>query len=289
MHSEQEQALTARLLAWVVVTIKLVASDLDGTLFRSDAVLSSRTVDALQAVAAAGIEVVAVTGRSHRSSTERLRPAGCIRWIICSNGATLFDFDAEAVVHDRPLAEGVVAEVLDRVQRAFPSVGLSWETEGGVFMSEQWISNRAASDPRYRPRPDRETRELAADAGPILKLMLAHESLTTYDWLEAVRPHLPPGLSVSTSGASFVEITRGDANKGEALRQLCSDLAIGQHETMAFGDHANDVPMLSWAGTSYAMANADIRVQAVADHTAPHHDQDGVAQVLERLDHGSTR
>ena len=49
---------------------------------------------------------------------------------------------------------------------------------------------------------------------------------------------------------------------------------------IAFGDMPNDLPMLTWAGTSYAMADAHPTVREAADHVAPGHDEDGVAQVL---------
>lgn len=270
-------------LARFTIVIQLVASDLDGTLLDADSRLAPRTITALRHAAAQGAEVVAVTGRSHWSSIELLRPAGCIRWIICSNGATVWDYEAEDVVHHRPLAANVVDEVLAAVVSAFPSVGLSWETPQGLFLNEQWIDNRRATDPRFQNRLPSPPVDFGFENGPVVKLMLAHHELTTYDWLDAVRPHLPDELSVSTSGATFVEVTRSDANKGDALAQLCATLGVEAHAAVAFGDHSNDLPMLSWVGRSYAMANADPRVLDIADHTAPPHHEDGVAQVLETL------
>lgn len=263
--------------------IKLVASDLDGTLLGPDSRLSPRTVTALRAVASESIEVVAVTGRSHWSSVEILRPAGCFRWVICSNGATVYDFSVEAIVHHRPLANSDVNDIVEVLQAMFPSVGFAWESPAGIFQSDQWVTNRTATDSRFVAKRSRPTKELGFEDGPILKLMIAHDELTTYDWLDAVLPHLPAELSASTSGAAFVEVTRGDANKGGALEHLCAQLSIERSETMAFGDHSNDLSMLAWVGTSYAMANADRRVHDAADHLAPAHHEDGVAQILERL------
>lgn len=265
------------------MAIKLVASDLDGTLLGSDSRLTPRTTEALRAIDAAGIQVVAVTGRSHWSSVEILRPAGCFRWIICSNGATVYDFSAEAVVHDRPLDDYDVEHIVDRLRTTFPSVGFAWESPNGIFHSPQWVTNRSATDSRFVAKRSRQAKELSFDDGPILKLMIAHHELTTYEWLDAVVPHLPNGFSASTSGAAFVEVTRGDANKGAALEHLCVGLSIDREETIAFGDHSNDLPMLTWVGTGYAMANADPRVRQVADRTAPPNGEDGVAQILEGL------
>lgn len=71
--------------------------------------------------------------------------------------------------------------------------------------------------------------------------------------------------------------------KATTLSQLCTELAIAPEEVVAFGDMPNDVPMLQWAGSSYAMANAHPTVRQVADHVAPANDLDGVATTLARL------
>ena len=263
--------------------VRLVASDLDGTLLAPGAVVSERTAEVLRAVRERGVEVVAVTGRSHWSSLEILGPLGCIRWFICSNGATVYDAEAGDIVHERTLSDDQIDEVVARATDAFPSVGVAWESSAGIFHTTEWIRNRRAIDPAHRPVTTIPVTTLDAEAGPIRKLMLAHDELTTYDWLEALSGHLPDGIHASTSGATFVEITQAEANKGFALEHLCQALEVAQHQTIAFGDHANDLTMLAWAGTSFAMANADPRVLAVADRTAPHHADDGVAQILEQL------
>jgi hydroxymethylpyrimidine pyrophosphatase-like HAD family hydrolase len=69
------------------------------------------------------------------------------------------------------------------------------------------------------------------------------------------------------------------------MRPLCveEDQGVAAREVVAFGDMPNDVPMLTWAGTSYAMANAHPDVLAAVTHTTGRNDDDGVAMVLERL------
>jgi hypothetical protein len=71
--------------------------------------------------------------------------------------------------------------------------------------------------------------------------------------------------------------------KASTLALVCEERGIGSDEVAAFGDMPNDLPMLEWAGTSYAMANAHESVRALAEHVAPPNDDDGVAQVLEQL------
>ena len=68
--------------------------------------------------------------------------------------------------------------------------------------------------------------------------------------------------------------------KAAALARVCDRLGVAAADVVAFGDMPNDLPMLAWAGTSYAMANAHPSVLEAVDHVAPSNDEDGVAQVL---------
>lgn len=263
-------------------SVRLMATDLDGTLFSPDHEVSDHTAAALGLAAGRGVEVVVATGRSHWSAVPRLEHLGCIRWLICSNGATVYDLAARQIVVSRQLTDEQANEAIDGVAAAFPTVGFAWESPEGVFHDERWIANRQATDGRSRAEP-RPARELDVEAESILKLMAAHDVLVEFAWLDAIEPYVPHGLSVSTSGAAFVEVTAPQANKGDAVRLLCEELGVDRAETIAFGDHANDLGMLTWAGTGYAMAGADPRVVDAADVTAPSNADHGVAQVLTHL------
>jgi hydroxymethylpyrimidine pyrophosphatase-like HAD family hydrolase len=81
----------------------------------------------------------------------------------------------------------------------------------------------------------------------------------------------------------MVEISGFGVTKATTLALLADEHGFGPDDAVAFGDMPNDLPMLEWAGTSYAMANAHPTVLDLAEHVAPANDDDGVAQVLERL------
>lgn len=281
-HRRSDGLACAAVNAPVAPAVRLVASDLDGTLFGPDGAVSARTAATLRDVAAAGVEIVVATGRSHWSAVPRLEHLGCLRWLICSNGATVYDFEVGEIVVRRALSPADVAEVVDGLTARFPSVGFAWESPEGVFHTDRWVANRYATDARFQVK-QRPTRELRVHEETVLKLMIAHDELTEYEWLDALATEVPDGLSASTSGAAFVEVTAADANKGDALRLLCDEVGVDRSHTIAFGDHANDLGMLAWVGTGYAMANAAARVREIADATAPHHAEDGVAQVLSEL------
>jgi hydroxymethylpyrimidine pyrophosphatase-like HAD family hydrolase len=71
--------------------------------------------------------------------------------------------------------------------------------------------------------------------------------------------------------------------KATALAALARHHLIGAGQVVAFGDMPNDLPMLNWAGTSYAVANAHPDVLAAVTHVTAANDDDGVAQILEKL------
>ena len=89
---------------------------------------------------------------------------------------------------------------------------------------------------------------------------------------------------VSFSGVGgLAEINAAGVTKAAVLADWCAERAIGAEDVWAFGDMPNDLPMLAWAGTSYAMSNAHPDVIATATHRARSNDEDGVAEVLEQL------
>ena len=86
----------------------------------------------------------------------------------------------------------------------------------------------------------------------------------------------------SSTGA-LVEMSADGVTKASTLELLCAERAVAAEEVVAFGDMPNDLPMLEWAGTSYAMANAHPTVRRLATHVAPSNEEEGVAATLEEL------
>ncbi|MHA6758571.1 HAD family hydrolase [Streptacidiphilus sp. PAMC 29251] len=86
-----------------------------------------------------------------------------------------------------------------------------------------------------------------------------------------------------SNGHHLIEAVAPGVSKASALADLAARLGIDRAEAVAFGDMPNDLPMMAWAGTSYAVANAHPDVVAAVHHVIGGHDEDGVAAVLELL------
>ncbi len=259
--------------------IKLIAFDLDGTLFNRDVEVSSRTASTLARVAERGVHLVVATGRGHRSVVPRVSRLRFMRWAVCSNGAYLHDLLAHRPVRSETIPGHQVTDLRLAVEQTLPDTVWAWQTPLGHFWTESFL----ASDIHQV-----SARNVIADQSPppplSLKIFVGHPEVSTYELLDLIRPAIPHDLGVSTSGAAFVEVTAPGVNKAKALADLCIDLGVAQEQTLAFGDNVNDIEMLQWAGWGYAMANAHTRLLDVASfRTERTHEDDGVARTLERI------
>lgn len=259
----------------------MIASDLDGTLLGPDATLSPLTIAALHRAHAAGVVIVAATGRSQHSALDLLRPAQVVSWAICSNGATRYDLITDSVVHHHTIDASVVQDFLERLRTEFGEVGVAWETKEHMGWDELYDRHRNALVPRPEPQ---EGRIVPFPVGEdLVKLLVTHPALTHDEWLDAVVPHAGSHMSVSTSGTDFVEITHSIATKGQELASLCAQLGIAASGVAAFGDQVNDLDMVQWAGRGYAMENASPKLKSAANYSAPHHGDHGVAAIIDEL------
>ncbi len=259
--------------------VRLIAFDLDGTLFNRDVVVSDRTASTLARVAALGVHLVVASGRSHRSIEDRVGHLPFMRWAVCSNGATLHDLFARRRVRADTVAADHVRDLRAAVAREVSDTVWAWEAEHGHYWTESFLaaglhtvaaSNRIPDD---TPPPDTS-----------VKLYVGHRELVSYDLLDVIAPVVPHGLCVSTSGSAFLEVTAPGVNKAKGLADLCADLGVAREQTMAFGDNVNDLEMMQWVAQGYAMANAHPRLLDVTTLRTNHsHDDDGVADTLERF------
>ena len=254
--------------------VRLVASDLDGTLMRSDDSVSERTLATLKRTTAAGIRFVLVSARSPGWLAPAAAQLGLDGIGICCNGALVYDYEAERVLIHRPLEPETARELVHGLRFAAPGVVFGCERPSG-FIAEP------AYRPLFRP-PDSIPRAdaLAFLSGPITKLVLQHSELSQPELHRVAADFGGETIEASYSGAGLVEIAAAGVTKGSALAELCEELGISAEEVVAFGDMLNDISMLEWAGRGIAVANAHAEVLAVADEVTASNDEDGVARYL---------
>lgn len=255
-----------------------MATDLDGTLVHSDGSVTPRTRAALVAAEEAGLEVVFVTGRPLRWAEEVFEHVGGHGLAIVSNGALVWDVAGARVHLIRPIDPATGIEVARRIRAAVPDSHFAVESLEGIALEPGFLERH--------PVPDGAARGPIEQifARPAVKLLARHETLGWEEFWAAAEDAVDGLVEITWSSAtSLLEMSAAGVTKASTLALLCEERGISADQVLTLGDMPNDIPMLTWAGTSYAMANAHPRVLEVADHVAAANDDDGVARVIEDL------
>ncbi|MFI2030714.1 Cof-type HAD-IIB family hydrolase [Streptomyces buecherae] len=264
---------------------RLIATDLDGTLLHDDKSVSERTVAALAAAEAAGIDVFFVTGRPARWMTVVSDHVHGHGLAICANGAAVVDLhQGPRFVRVRPLLPEDALAVVHALRAAAPGTAFAVERTGGIHHEPQYPP--LSFDAALTLGPVEKLLSEDADQAeqPILKLLAYHPDLAPDDFLALARASAGAHASFTRSSPSaLLEISALGVSKASTLEQCCAERGITRDQVMAFGDMPNDVEMLTWAGMSYAMANAHPAVLAATDRHTLANNEDGVAAVIESV------
>jgi Cof subfamily protein (haloacid dehalogenase superfamily) len=268
------------------VDMRLVACDLDGTIVGRDGRISQRTLDALTACERRGIHVVFVTGRPPRWMDPIVEMTGHQGLALCGNGAIVVNLATGAVVSSRGLTVPTVLAVTERLRQCIPGAAFALETLDGYRREPAYTPSHEAARAAVTG-----TVEKLLDDGPTVVKVLCKQSIEHYGELDSdallvlARAALGSLAEVvhSDPNSHLLEISAPGVTKATALAGLAAELGVEAPEVIAFGDMPNDIPMLTWAGTGYAMSGGHPDAIAAAPRQAPPCDQDGVAQVIETL------
>jgi Cof subfamily protein (haloacid dehalogenase superfamily) len=263
-----------------IVPPRLVASDLDGTLLRTDGSLSGRTAAAWSAAAHAGIETVLVTARPPRWLHDLEQVVGPRGTAICGNGAFVYEVATRRVLETHCFERVVLDDIVADLRRAVPVVTFAAERATGPFVADDY------PDPHRDRGAERAVhgswREVAAE--PVGKLLALAPDLPVEEFLSTVEEVVGARGHLHFSGAhGLAEINAPGVTKAAGLERWATGLGIDAAHVWAFGDMPNDLPMLEWAGVGWAVANGHERVRRAADRLCPANDDDGVAHVLEAI------
>ncbi|MBV9486269.1 MAG: HAD family phosphatase [Frankiaceae bacterium] len=261
------------------VTPRVVATDLDGTVIRSDGTISDRTRTALTAAADDGALVVIVTGRPPRWLGGIADATGHHGLAICANGALVYDLTTETVIGSHPIDAHVVREVVAALRAGVPGIGFAIERVDGKFAHE------SSYHPRWTPEPNTRVGEIDdLMASPMSKLLARVEGISSDELLALAREVLGADVANLTHSSidGLLEVSAVGITKAATLAELVSERGLSARDVVAFGDMPNDIEMIQWAGLGVGVANAHPDVLAVADEVTASNDEDGVAQVLER-------
>jgi len=257
--------------------IKMVVSDMDGTLLNSKHEISERFFTIFEALKRKGILFVAASGRQYHSMASKLAPIVEDIIIVAENGA--YVKQQEDVLLTTPLAKTNVTAILDLTQNikgAHPvlctknNAYVRGDSDEFLNLLREYYSEFEVVD------------QQSAVNEEVLKVAIYHFENSERFIYPTVKP-LEKSLKVKVSGSNWVDVSHVNAHKGFALQQLMATHNVAANELMVFGDYNNDLEMLALANYSFAMANAHPNVLNIANYQTKSNDDFGVEVILEQL------
>ena len=261
------------------MTVRLVATDLDGTLLDPAGTVDDRTVHAVAAARRFGIHVIPVTGRPPQGIWDLAARAGLGPLGVCSNGAATVDLDRNVVIETETLAFEIALRLARAMRRASPGIRLAMDVADAFWYESGFFDGPSGWDETVVEVPD-ITDVLVADC---FKLVGRTPGMSAPELIAELAEHIGEEGHLTTSGLDWVDIGAPGITKAYAMERVCDRLGIGIDEVVAIGDNHNDLPLLAWAGTAMAPANAIPEVLAVAHRVLPTNAEHAVAVLLEEL------
>lgn len=258
---------------------RLIATDLDGTLLRQDQTVSARTRAALAAATAAGAAHIVVTGRAVPHTRRVLEALDYDGLAVCGQGAEVYHAGEHRLLTSVTLDRSVARLALTKIEAETGPLALCCVRSGldGVYLADRGFSlDWDGPDELMRDRDD-------LWAEPLSKIFIQHPVLGDDDLAQAARDAAGGTVEVVRSGEGIIEVLPLGLSKATGLSLAARRLGVRAAETIAFGDMPNDIPMFRWAAYGVAMANAHAELKEIADEVTASNEDDGIAQVLERI------
>ena len=259
--------------------VKLVVTDMDGTLLNSKSEVSSQFSEIYNQLKKHNIKFIAASGRQYFSIVDRFdKIIQNEITIIAENGAFAMHGDNELFTSELPF--GYIKKCISTL-RALDNVYIVLCGKNAAYIEttdEKFINMFKNYYSEYRIVNN--LNDIKEDT--FFKIAAYHFDCSETHIYPAVK-HLENELQVIVSGEHWLDISHNNANKGFALNILQQKLGITKEETMAFGDYNNDLKMLALADFSYAMDNAHPNVISVSNFKTKSNDEFGVELVLEQL------
>ncbi|WNH13616.1 HAD family hydrolase [Thalassobellus suaedae] len=258
--------------------VKLVVSDMDGTLLNTNSEVSNRFFIQFEKLKQRNIHFVAASGRQYQSILEKLDTIKHDISIIAENGG-IMQHNNETNILLQLSTEDVLKTIktLRNIEGCY--IVLCGRKSAYIETNDSnFISKFSKYYAEYKIVEDL-TRVTNDD---FLKIAVYHfESSETY-----IYPHLKAlsnQLQIIVSGQNWLDISHANANKGYALNMIQEKMGIHKNETMVFGDYNNDLEMLKLAHFSYAMENAHPDVKKIASFETKSNSEEGVETILDQL------
>lgn len=253
--------------------MKIVVSDLDGTLLKSDRSVSPRTLAALSELAAHEIIFMIATARAPRHVYQLIPLNFSHIYMICYNGAEVY-LDGQLVFCDY-IAGNEVQAIVTWLQKQYPGIDTALEVSNAFYTNFDIDAMVGLMPPFTRVDFN------IFDYQPTAKILVDLQRIS--DTKEITRMLPDDCTMVITDGGKIGQITHKTVSKLNAIKRLAQSFGFGPGDVIAFGDDYNDLEMIRECGIGVAMGNAPPQVKEAADRVTGTNDEDGVAMILEQI------
>ena len=266
---------------------KLVALDIDGTLFTAGHGVASNTVEetitpavqaAVDRATAAGAHIVLATGRSTFGITRVLEMLGLPRdgdraFVVASNGSVTFSYPPVELLSTVTFdASRVVRELLEHVPHALVAVE---EIGVGYRVNRHFPEGEITGEMTLE-----DVDALVSE--PVTRVVIRDPDATAEEFIELAERLGLHGINYYIGWTAWLDLAPQGVSKASGLQSVCERLGVDATDVLAIGDGRNDVEMLQWAGRGVAMGQAPLEVQEAADHVTASVVDDGAALELDR-------
>ena len=283
--------------------IKVIASDMDGTLLNNDHKFSEKTIRSINYACEKGFRFLVVTGRNFVSAMQALEETGLVCDYIVSSGAEIrnnkkevlmsiaLSFDECEYLYEKlknyPMAIMFCSELFNYMLGTYEEVDKGildyikyfYETKEEEKLRETKLYHQMWEKTKVLP----DYNALRENGVPVSKMFLVSDHV---DVLKEIKQELEKNknLAVSSSFINNLEVTDVKAQKGPILKKYIESLGYTMEEVMVLGDSMNDLSMMDMDfGATIAMENAEEEIKKAAKYITKSNDEDGVAYVIDEM------
>lgn len=276
-------------------SIKLIALDLDGTLFDSRSQISQENIDTIKKACQAGVNVVISTGRPFIGVPfEKLKGTG-INYAITTNGAAIYEISTGKCIYQDSMSQELALNAINYILSK--DVHMDAFIEGKAYSPLKCleVGQRLAIRPELKAYILGESRVRVEDLPEFIiannytvqkcTLNFANDEKGEPISREDIRQFLEAQnmYDIVSGGFNNLEFTKKGVDKGVGLNHLSKHLGISIEQTMAIGDTENDLSILEAASIGVAMGNATPDLKEKADYVTLTNDEDGVAAAIKHF------
>ena len=261
--------------------IRLVVSDVDGTLVTKDKRVTPAALDAIRRLRESGVKFTVISSRPPQAIRVVGNVIGVTDPVPAFNGGLLVDSDLKTVRREKFLEEVVAVRVLERLQQSKADIWVYTDTDWYVpSLSAPYVEHEIHSV-KYEPTALTDFSGIRKDR--VAKIVAVSENFDALAKTEKkLQEEFRGAVSASCSQKYYLDITHPSANKGEGILLLSELLDIPTSQIATIGDMQNDIYMFKKSGLSIAMGNAMPEVQQEATHVTATNEDEGFAKAIER-------